>query len=66
LGKLLSIIIGLRKQGKASEGIEITNQTLKSEFEFDLEELIESKNEELIDFMVKEKNFNNDNIEKLA
>jgi len=66
LGKIFATILGLRKQGNVSESIEITNQTLKSELDFDIEELIAIYNNDLINFLIKEKNFNNNNIEKLA
>ena len=64
-GKILAHILGLKK-GNAGEAIEITNQILKSELDFDIYEIIAVDDDHLIDFLVKEKGFNNDNIEKFA
>ncbi len=66
LGKILGDLLGFKKQGRVNEGIEITNQALKSELDFDIDELTTIKIDDLIHFLVKEKKLNNENIEKLA
>lgn len=66
LGRMLSSFLGLKKQGKTQEGIEITSQTLKTELDFSIDKIIAINSDDLISFLVQEKRFNNQNIDKLA
>jgi hypothetical protein len=66
MGKLLSQLLELKTKGTVNQGIEIVNQTLKSELNFDVDELIAMNTNDLLNFLVKEKKLNNGNIEQLA
>jgi hypothetical protein len=66
LEKILFHILGFRNKGRASEAIEITNQMLKDELDFDIQGLVDIQTESFIHTLVSEKNFSNDSFEKLA
>ncbi len=66
LGRILTNLIGLKKRGQFNEGIEITNQALKSELDFDIDELLAVPNDQLIRFLLEEKRLGCRNIEKLT
>lgn len=66
LGKVLAGVIGLKNNGQLNDGIEITNQTLKSELDIDIYRLIQIPNEEFVDTLKSTKGFSNENLGKLA
>jgi len=66
LGKLLSDLLGLRSCRHAMDGIEISNQILKSESDIELQAIIDTNSSNLINVLKSEMHFNNDNLEKLA
>ena len=66
LGKILTDLLNLKNQGEVVEIIEITSQSLKSELDLDLNELLNISNSDLIKFLQEDKKFNNGNLEKIA
>lgn len=66
LAKLLSDLTGLKNQGQTSKAIEITNQVLQEELNFDIEDLIAIPTNELIYTLQSDKKFSINNIEKIA
>lgn len=66
LGKVLTDLIGLKNKGQLIDGIEMTNQTLKSELNLDIKELIDIRTAVFINVLVSEKGFVNDSLDKFA
>lgn len=66
LGKLLSDLMGMRSTGKLSVGIETTKQSLKTELDIEIDKLIDMPNHEFIHFLQITKNYENENLSKLA
>lgn len=66
LGKALTNLLGLKNKGQASFGIEISNQILKEELDFDIQELIDINTEDFIQTLRTEKHFTNENLDRLA
>ena len=66
LGKILANLLNLKSQGEIIEVIEITAQSLKSELDLDLNELLNISNNNLIKFLPDDKKFNADHLEKIA
>ena len=66
LGKMLANLLNLKSQGEIIEVIEITAQSLKSELDLDLNELLNISNTNLIKFLQDHKKFNADHLEKIA
>ena len=65
LGKLLSELLQLKKEGKTKESLELTNQTLKTSLTQDLDELLAIPDESFIS-QLKAKKIKNEAMEKLA
>jgi len=66
LARLLSDLHGLKNSGQINEGLEITNQTLKKELEFDVQELLDIPTDKFIETLRTHKNVTIDSLEKLA
>ncbi|HLU87542.1 MAG TPA: hypothetical protein VKZ44_07275 [Taishania sp.] len=66
LGKILSDLLGLKNSGNINQGLEITNQTLKAELDFDIQDLLDIPTDQWIETLIKQKNISNNNLEKLA
>jgi hypothetical protein len=66
LGKLLAELIGKKSSGGITNGIEITNQILKSELDIEIIDLIIMPNDEIIDFLTTKKQINDENLEQIA
>ena len=66
LGKILANLLNLKSQGEIMEVIEITAQSLKSELDLNLNELLNTSNTNLIKFLQDDKKFNSDHLEKIA
>jgi hypothetical protein len=70
LGKALALILskwlGLKSQGKVTEAIEMTNQSLKDELGMDIAELSAIPAEDFVMTMKVGKKFNYTNLERLA
>lgn len=66
LGKILADFIGLKNKGQFNEGIELTNQSLKSELDFDIDELINIPTDQFISTLISKKNLTNESLHKLA
>ena len=66
LGKILANLLNLKSQGEIIEVIEITAQSLKSELDLNLNELLNTSNTNLIKFLQDDKKFNSDHLEKIA
>lgn len=66
LANLLVDILRLTTGGRVDTGIEITNQTLKTELGLDIQDLIDIPTDSIIDILTKQKSLTNDNLVKLA
>ena len=55
LGKILADFLGLKSKGQVSQGIEISNEQLKSELDIDINKLITLPKNELKDYLLKRK-----------
>lgn len=66
LAKLFSDLLGLKNSGQINAGLDITNQTLENELDFDIQDLLEIPTDKFIDTLTTQKNLTNDNLEKLA
>ena len=66
LGKLLAELIGKKSSGGNTNGIEITNQVLKSELDIEIIDLIIMPNDEIIDYLSTKKQLNDENLEQIA
>ena len=64
--KMLSSLLGLKNNGQVNEGIEMSNQTLKKELDFTIQELIDLSTNELIEYLTVQKNLTNENLDKLS
>ena len=64
LGKILSDFLGLKAQGKVAQGIEISNENLKSELDLDIEIILSLNGQELSEYL-KDKKLTSEHIEKL-
>lgn len=51
LGKLLADLIGLKTQGKAEQGVEIVNQTLKAQIDIDIDQILSCPDEVLVEWL---------------
>jgi hypothetical protein len=65
LGKILADLVGLKNQGQASEAIEITDQALKNQLDFDIDELINLPADKFIEKLTKNSKLSNEQIETL-
>ena len=70
LGQVLAILLsdlkGLKNSGQITTGLEITNQTLKKELDFDVQELLDIPTDKFIETLTTHKNVTIDSLEKLA
>lgn len=66
LAMILSKLYGFRGQGRVSEGIEMTNQSLKSELNLDIDELSSVPTDQFVSRLREEKKFTHENLERLA
>ena len=66
LAKIFSVMLGLKNNGQINAGIEITNQSLKTEIDLDIENLLDIPTEDFINTLITQKNITNDNLDKLA
>lgn len=66
LAKLFSNLLGLKNGGQINVGLEITNQTLKSELNFDIQDLLDIPTDNFVDTLTTQKGLTNENLEKLA
>ena len=65
IGKVISELLGIKNKGEIIE-IEVLNQILKSELDIDIYRIFMLSDEELIKFLIEDKNFNFSNIEQTA
>ncbi len=66
LAKILSDLLGLKNKGQINNEIELTNQTLKTEIDFDIQELLDIPTDDFVNTLKKQKNLTNDNLAKLV
>lgn len=66
LGKIIADITGLKDQGKVNEGMEIADQTLKSELSLNMDDLLNIPKNEFIDTLINKKQVHNENLEQFA
>lgn len=66
LGKIIADITGLKDQGKVNEGMEIADQTMKSELALDMGDLLKIPKNEFIDTLINKKQVHNENLEQFA
>jgi hypothetical protein len=66
LGKILADLLGLKSRGQVEEGIEAAGQTLKSELDLNIDELILIPVEQFIKILKKDRQFGDEDLEKLA
>ena len=69
LGKMLSLVVakfmGLRSEGKAEQGIEVSQQTLKSELDLDVDKILTLDPPALTEYL-DDRHLTADHVEKLA
>lgn len=65
IGGMISYLLRLEPGAVSTHGMAYVNQTLKRELDLDMEELSVVEPDRLIDFLLKEKGFNADNLDKL-
>ncbi len=66
LGKILSNLLKLNKEGEINGCFEITSQALKDELNLNINEILQLENKILINFLQTEKKFTNENLEQIA
>src|SRR5690606_35095203 len=66
LAKIFSDLLGLKNNGQFNAGLEITNQTLKNELDFDIQDLLDIPTENFINTLTTQKKLTNENLDKLA
>jgi hypothetical protein len=66
LSKIFVTILNLKNNGKLTNGLEVIDQSLKTEVDFDLEKIISLPDEDFIRIITKDRKFNTENLEKLA
>ncbi|MCK9400542.1 MAG: hypothetical protein M0Q51_11185 [Bacteroidales bacterium] len=66
LGKILADLLGLKTQGRVSEGIEAAEQALENELGLNIDDLTAIPTENFIQTLQESKQFSNDNFEMLA
>lgn len=66
LAKVLAGLLGLKSEGKLSDGIAVTNQSLKAELDFDLDTLLALPENELLPFLAGTKKLSNVQMELIA
>ena len=66
LGKVLADLTGLKNQGKLQDGIGQAEQTLQSELDLSIEELIGIPVDQLINTLLEKERMFQENFEKLA
>jgi hypothetical protein len=66
LSKLLAELIDKKSSAGITNGIEMTNQVLKSELDIEIIDLITIPNDEIIDFLQTKKQLNDENLEQIA
>ena len=66
LGKILSDLTGLKGRGRAANGLELVNQTVKGELDVDMQQLLDLPSERFIDVLKTKMRFNDEHLEKLA
>jgi hypothetical protein len=66
LGKILADLLGLKAQGRVAEGIEAAEQTLISELNLNIDELLSIPTDHFIKTLQEGENFSDDNLDALA
>jgi hypothetical protein len=66
LGQILVQLLGLKSEGRVTDGIEIASQTLKTELDFDIDELLSIPTGIFTSVLVQQKKFNNSHMEQLT
>ena len=65
LARILSDFMGFKSEGKTGPGIEVTNESLKSELDLDIELILSKKEEELSNYFKAHK-LTDEHIEEIA
>ena len=66
LGKVLTLLPGLNKNGQLTYAYEASEQIIKTELDIDIRRLINMPSDELINYLKSEKYYTNQNLGKLA
>jgi hypothetical protein len=66
LAKAVSDLLGLKSKGRLNDGVNVTNQTLRTELGIDLEMLAALPANKLLPFLVAEKKLSNVQLELIA
>jgi hypothetical protein len=66
LSKLFSDLLILKNSGQINAGLEITNQTLKNELDYDVQGLLDISTGKFIDTLTIQKGLSIENLENLA
>lgn len=66
LGKMVAYLLGLKSGDMSTAGAEVVNTTLKKEVDLDLEELLAVDADYLIDFLIVDKGFREENLDQLT
>ena len=66
LAKLFSDLLGLKNSGQINTGLEMTDQTLKNELDFDVQDLLDMPTDKFIDTLTTQTGLTNENLDKLS
>ena len=66
LGKIITSLLGVKSGSVSTKGIEIVDQTLRGGVDLDIEQLLSVERDDLIDFLVNEKGFNDGNLGQMV
>ena len=66
LGKIITSLLGVKSGSVSTKGIEIVDQTLRGGVDLDIEQLLSVERDDLIDFLVNEKGFNDSNLGQMV
>ncbi len=66
LAKMFSDLLGLKSSGQIDIGLEITDHALKSELDYDIQDLINIPTDDFINTLKGQRNLTDDNLDKLA
>jgi hypothetical protein len=66
LEKILFHLFGFKNKGQTSGKIEITNQILRDELDFDIQDLLDIQTADFINILMSAKSFSNADFERLA
>ena len=66
LGRIVASLLGLKSGSVSTLGVEIANRSLKGVVDLDVEQLLSVERGSLIEFLVADRGFSNDNLDQLV